>query len=162
MHEATTETRDGRICGPSPVAQLWPHLNLLGMGAWWAWIWLCYSSTRAFSILPSEVQPQAVRMMYLVSTLGIGFAMAFAALFWRRATRIVDDSHVVLGLGLVAGVATMLLAPSWAQLGPAAFTVCAFATGACTSVLCLRSGRLYGTLGLDECLSSGRCCTSRA
>ena len=111
MHE-TTNGRDARTAGPGPVAQLWPHLNLLGMGAWWAWIWLCYSSTRAFSILPSEVQPQAVRMMYLVSTLGIGFAMAFAALFWRRATRIVDDSHVVLGLGLVAGVATMLLAPS--------------------------------------------------
>lgn len=154
MHE-TTNDRDARTAGPGPVAQLWPHLNLLGMGAWWAWIWLCYSSTRAFSVLAPEVQPSAVRMMYLGSTLGIGFVMALAALWWRRATRVVDDTRVVCGLGIVAGVATALLAPAWMRLGGVGFQACAFATGACTSILCLRSGRLYGTLGLDECLTSG-------
>ena len=35
----------------SPLAEQWPYLRFLGLGAWWALIWLCYNSTEILSLI---------------------------------------------------------------------------------------------------------------
>lgn len=138
-----------------PVELQWPCLNLLGMGAWWAWIWLCYNSTQLFCILPPADQAASVRLMYLASTAGIALMCMAGGLAWRRATRLVANNALVVGAGLLAGVASALVAPSMLVLGGWAGAACSLLTGVFTSVLCLKSGHLYGQMGLGYTLTAG-------
>lgn len=153
MHLNGTGTGTGESV--RPITRMWPNLNLLGIGAWWGWILLCYNSTALVSLLPSGVELQAVRTMYLVSTPAIALAMLAAALGWRKATRLVDSNRLMLVISLVASVSTLAL-PFAAQRGiGVAYALLSVLTGVGTSVLCLKSGRLYGKLGLTDILTSG-------
>ena len=47
----------------SPLAEQWPYLRFLGLGAWWAWIWLCYNSIEITRMFPADQQPTYVLQM---------------------------------------------------------------------------------------------------
>lgn len=64
----------------SPVMDQWPDLRFLGMGAWWAWIWMCYSSVEIVNLFPEDKRPLMVFLMYLLSTTGIAATMVSSAL----------------------------------------------------------------------------------
>ena len=40
--------------GMSHLAEQWPYLRYLGLGAWWAWIWLCYMGTGLYALWPDD------------------------------------------------------------------------------------------------------------
>ncbi|MEE8717409.1 MAG: helix-turn-helix transcriptional regulator [Coriobacteriales bacterium] len=138
-----------------PIDLQWPCLNLLGMGAWWAWIWLCYNSTQLFCLLPDAMQPNAVRFMYLASTTGIALMTLVGGLFWRRATELVRSNSFVIAMAVGAGVASALITPLELYAGFAASVVAATLTGVFTSALCLKTGYLYGQMGLGYTLTAG-------
>lgn len=140
---------------PSPLAEQWPYLRFLGLGAWWAWIWLCYFSTRLVRLFPSDAAPSLVLHMYLISTVAIGVTMLVAAACRRRFTALVDSPKAVVAAGVLAACATLVVAFSDFLGGAPVFCVAAAVTGAGTGALCLKVGRLYGTVGLSDSLTAG-------
>lgn len=139
----------------APLAEQWPNLRFLGLGAWWAWIWLCYNSIEIMRMFPSDAQTSFVLQMYLFSTLGIGSSMFAAALAWKRVTPLVDRPAVVYAFGAFAGLSTILLGFSVVMGAGVFFALAAVFTGIGTSFLCLKVGRLYGSVSLGDSLSSG-------
>ena len=136
------------------IQQVFPNLNLLGLGVWWAWIWLCYQSMQVWATVP-EPSATSVRAMYLASTLAIGLTMTLAAPQWQVATKLVDNRAAIVAVSAVAGVATALLPLALTRVGTWLFVVMAALTGAATSVLCLRAGRIYGRLPLMDMIVAG-------
>lgn len=100
---------------PSPLAEQWPYLRFLGLGVWWAWIWLCYFSTRLVGQFPTDIRPSLVLQMYLISTVAIGLTMLAAGVANRFFTRLIDSRGPVLVAGALASAATLALAfpASW-------------------------------------------------
>ncbi len=144
-----------RESGMTPLAEQWPYLRFLGFGAWWAWIWLCYNSTDLMQLFPAEAQTASVLEMYLLSTLSIAVSvLAFAAL-WRRSTRLIDDKRFVIAGGALASLCTVLLGFSAVMGGGPYFIAASCLTGVGTSVLCLRAGRIYGSISLGDSLTAG-------
>lgn len=139
----------------SPLAEQWPYLRFLGLGAWWAWIWLCYNSTEIMRMFPAGDQTANVLQMYLFSTLGIAASMFAAALAWKRVTELVDSRFVVVGFGALAGLSTILLGFSVVVGAGVFFSLAAVLTGVGTSVLCLKVGRVYGSVSLGDSLTAG-------
>lgn len=141
------------------LAEQWPYLRYLGMGAWWAWIWLCYSDTGLFVLWPQGSFARQVGFMYLCSTPAIMCTLLLAALLWRRVTPLLGRRGCVLGVSACAalGVGLIAVAP---LLGAgvaewAAFAVGAVLTGVGTSVLALKTGDAYSALGRREVLTAG-------
>ncbi len=139
------------------LAEQWPYLRYLGLGAWWAWIWLCYTSTGLYAYWPAGDVSLArqVGSMYLFSTPAIMCVLLAAAALWRKATPLLGRRPLVVGvscLGLL-GSALIAVAP-WLQPFPA-FAVGAVLTGVGTSVLALKTGEAYGTLGARDVLTAG-------
>ena len=141
--------------GMRRLAEQWPYARYLGMGAWWAWIWLCYSATGLFALGPEGVFARQVGRMYLFSTPAIMVALVAAALLWRRVTPLLARRRVVVGVSLLGVAGTLLI--GLAPLGSAWVLVDAGAilTGLGTSVLALKTGETYGTLGGREALTAG-------
>lgn len=139
----------------SPLTEQWPYLRFLGLGAWWAWIWLCYNSVEITRMFPAESQTSYVLQMYLFSTLGIAASMLAAAFLWKRATELVDKRFVVIGFGAFAGLSTILLGFSVVMGAGVFFVLAALFTGVGTSVLCLKAGRIYGSVSLGDSLTAG-------
>jgi DNA-binding CsgD family transcriptional regulator len=92
--------------------------------------------------------------MYLFSTLAIGCSMLIAAVCWKRVTVLIDNRAVVVSFGLFATIATALLGFS-PILGHTSFIICAICTGLGTSFLCLKVGRIYGSVSLSDSLTAG-------
>lgn len=139
----------------TPLAEQWPYLRFLGLGAWWAWIWLCYNSVEIMRMFPADQQTSYVLQMYLFSTLGIAASMFAAAGAWKRVTRLVDKRFVVIGFGAFAGLSTVLLGFSVVMGAGAFFVLAALFTGVGTSFLCLKVGRVYGSVSLGDSLTAG-------
>ena len=139
----------------SPLMEQWPYLRFLGLGAWWAWIWLCYNSTEIMRMFPAGDQTANVLQMYLFSTLGIAASMFAAALTWKRVTALVDKRFVVVGFGALATLSTVLLGFSVVMGAGAFFFLAAVFTGVGTSFLCLKVGRIYGSVSLGDSLTAG-------
>lgn len=152
MVEAHRAEREDWI---SPLAEQWPYLRFLGLSAWWAWIWLCYNSIEIMRMFPADQQTSYVLQMYLFSTLGIAGSMFAAALAWRRMTALVDRRAFVIGFGALAGLSTILLGFSVVMGAGMFFVLAAVLTGAGTSMLCLKVGRLYGSVSLGDSLTAG-------
>lgn len=141
--------------GMHRLAEQWPYLRYLGMGAWWAWIWLCYSGTGLFAMAGSGAFAPMVGRMYLFSTPAIMLALVLAALQWRRVTPLLSSPRFVVGISLIAVVGTLLIGVSVVAGPPVIFAVGAVLTGVGTSVLALKTGDAYGTLGGREVLTAG-------
>lgn len=139
----------------SPLIDGWPNLTFLGLGAWWAWIWLCYSSIEITQLFPEQEHGMHVFLMYLVSTMGIALCMFVAARYWRRLTPLFDHRSLVVIFGLIATLATFLVGVSGLCGGSVLFYPAAFFSGVGTSALCLKTGRIYGSATLSETLFSG-------
>lgn len=137
------------------LAEQWPYLRYLGMGAWWAWIWLCYSGIGLFTLWPAGPWAPHVGTMYLYSTPAIACALVAAALMWRRATGLLLRRPFVVGLSClgVLGCALIALAPVLG--GTPCFVIGGLLTGLGTSVLALETGVVFGTLGRREVLTAG-------
>lgn len=147
--------KPGLIESATSFAAQWPFLRYLGMGAWWGWIWLCYNSVELMRLFPEQQQTTYVFNMYLASTLAIASAMVVAALMWRRSLLFVQRRGVVLAFSLLATLGTLVLGYASYLGGMVTFVVAAFATGLGTSVLCLRSGQIYGGIAMRESLTAG-------
>jgi DNA-binding CsgD family transcriptional regulator/uncharacterized membrane protein len=139
----------------TPLSEQWPYLRFLGFGAWWAWIWLCYNSTGLMRLYPSGDQAPRVLLMYLVSTVAIGVSTFALALLWRRSTKLIDSRAFVIGGGALASLFTVIIGYSAVMGGSWFFAVAAALTGVGTSVICLRAGRIYGSISLGESLTAG-------
>ena len=139
----------------TPLVEQWPYLRFLGLGAWWAWIWLCYNSVEIMRMFPAEHQTLYVLEMYLCSTIGIAASMFAAATAWKRATALVDKRAFVIAFGALASLSTVLLGFSTVVGAGVFFLTAASLTGVGTSVLCLRVGRVYGSVSLGDSLTAG-------
>ncbi len=136
-------------------AEQWPYLRYLGMGVWWAWIWLCYNSVEVMRLWPDAMQPANVMGMYRASTLSIAAMMIIAALCWRKFSDLVERRPVVVGFAVLASVSTLALGFVPLTGSTVAFIIAAMLTGVGTSMICLRCGVVYGSLAMRESLTSG-------
>ena len=139
------------------LAEQWPYLRYLGLGAWWAWIWLCYSGTGLYSLWTAGVTSFArqVGFMYLFSTPAIMCVLLVAAALWRRATPLLAKRPLVVGVSCLGVLGSLLIAFAPWLIGFPAFELGAVLTGVGTSVLALKTGEAYGTLGGREVLTAG-------
>lgn len=138
-----------------PLTEQWPSIRLLGLGAWWAWIWLSYNSTSIMRLFPSDRQPSLVLAMYLFSTLGIAACMIATALNWRTIAGLVGKRAFVIAFGSLGSIATVLLGFSFMMGEGAFFVLAALLTGIGTSALCVKVGQTYGNIALGDSLTAG-------
>lgn len=138
-----------------PLEEQWPNLRFLGLGAWWAWIWLCYSSTVVTGFFEPGAQTDYVIQMYLLSTPAIALAMLLAAVSFKRMGALISKRSFVLACAALASGATLLVELSGACGSQALFALAAILTGLGTSSVCLRAGGLYGSVALAESLIAG-------
>lgn len=138
-----------------PLEEQWPNIRFLGLGAWWAWIWLCYNSTTVMGSFPAGARPGHVLLMYLFSTPAIALVMLLAAAAYRWVEPRLGDGRIGFVFGFLAMLATLLLELSGIFESDAIFALAAVFTGIGTSFICLRVGRLYGSVGLGESLTAG-------
>ena len=140
----------------SHLAEQWPYLRYLGLGAWWAWIWLCYTSTGLYAFWPDDAlfAPQ-VGLMYLCSTPAIMCTLLLAAAFWHKVTLLMSHRLLVVAVSCLGVLGSLLIA--FAPMAPDVplFGLGALLTGIGTSILALKTGEVYGTLGGREVLTAG-------
>lgn len=141
----------------NPLKEQWPNLRFMGLGAWWAWIWLCYGSLVVMGFFSPDARPPHVFEMYALSTPAIACCMLVAACFNMRIETLIDkyDKTLCYCFGAFAGLATLLLELSGIFGSEPLFCASAVLTGVGTSYLCLRTGKLYGSVGLGESLTGG-------
>lgn len=141
--------------GAYRLSEQWPYLRFLGIGLWVAWIWLCYAGTSLFVNFPESNDVAYAGVMYLCSTPAIALALVGAAIAWRSVTPMLQNRLLVVGVSLLALVGVLLIAYSPYIGGDAVFYVGAVLTGLGTSVLCLKTGELLGSIGIRESLTVG-------
>lgn len=133
----------------------WPSLRLIGLGVWWGWIWICYSSSTLMQSYPAHEQTTYVMGMYIFSTFSIGLMVLLSSAFWKKWQTWVENSVVVVSFGLLASVATLAVAVSARFDARLAMMLFAVATGVGTSFICLRVGHVYGRTGLRDGFVNG-------
>ena len=142
--------------GMSHLAEQWPYLRYLGLGAWWAWIWLCYTGTGLYAFWPDDALfARQVGSMYLCSTPAIMCTLLLAAAFWRKVTPLMSRRHFVVAVSCLGVLGSLLIAFAPMAPGFPMFELGALLTGIGTSILALKTGEVYGTLGGREVLTAG-------
>lgn len=142
--------------GMSLLAEQWPYLRYLGLGAWWAWIWLCYMGTGLYALWPGDALfARQVGSMYLCSTPAIMCALLLAAAFWRKVTPLMSRRSFVVAVSCLGVVGSLLIAFAPMAPGFPLFEIGSMLTGFGTSILALKTGEVYGTLGGREVLTAG-------
>ena len=136
------------------VVEQWPNLAFLGFGVWIAWISLCYYSPEVTAFAPDSESMFYTLVMYVVSTLAIALCMFVGAANWRVLTPLLDRRGVVLGLGALAALSTFMLEVAGFIDNVALFCIFSFLTGVGTSALCVKVGRIYGSVSLADSLVS--------
>lgn len=126
------------------LGRQWPGLPYLGLGAYHAWIWLCYCSPLLAEGGAGPEQGSTVLSVYLVSTLTLSAALLLSALFSRRAECLVRKRAFVLGAGLVACAGTLVIAGAAQAGNDVLLCVGGVATGSSTAFVVLRLGCVYG------------------
>ena len=139
----------------SPLARQIPYLPFLGFGIWWAWIWLCYNSTELMQLFDVGVQSGYVLQMYIISTIAIGTSMFVAAGFSKRIASLIEKKSFVLAGGALACASTILVCFAGSLNNTVLFFIGSALTGIGTSVLCLKAGKLYSLIPLEESLTAG-------
>lgn len=157
MRNETIDTRNAEGDGVrvAPLEQQWPALRFLGLGAWWAWIWLAYGSTILEQGLPTEAGTQYVVIMYVVSTVTVALAALAWSLRWKSAEVLVRKPSVGYAFAVLACAACLGEFAAGVCGNGMAFGVCAALSGVGTSALCVRAGQIYGSVGLGESLVGG-------
>ena len=110
-----------------------PALALISPAFWIAWIELIYSGEAVLS--GSEPTALTITVNYAVSTLAMAGLLIVYGCMPGRMVKVIQNQMVVLGAGLMAGLATLLGAVTGSWLA----TLC---TGVFTSVLAIRFGLL--------------------
>lgn len=142
--------------GMSHLAEQWPYLRYLGLGAWWAWIWLCYMGTGLYALWPDDALfARQVGSMYLCSTPAIMCALLLAAAFWRKVTPLMSRRPLVVAVSGLGVLGSLLIAFAPMASDFPVFELGALLTGIGTSILALKTGEVYGTLGGREVLTAG-------
>ena len=136
------------------VVEQWPNLAFLGFGVWIAWISLCYYSPEVTAFVPESESMFYTLVMYVVSTLAIALCMFVGAANWRVLTPLLDRNGVVWGLGALAALSTFMLDVAGSIGNVPLFCVFSFLTGVGTSALCVKVGRIYGSVALADSLVS--------
>lgn len=142
---------EGRV---SPLEEQWPNLRFLGLGSWFAWIWLVYLSTAPLYVVPDAQRLSLLVRMFAISTTALVICLILAAVAWRKSGPLIAKSWFVFTSSAVACVGTLLVA-SGQMFSEAVFCIGSALTGIGTSVICLRSGQILGRVGLGESLVAG-------
>ena len=149
------QQQEGKLALGGGLTESWPNLMFLGLGVWWAWIWLCFSSTCLTNFLPAQAQGHYVMLLYVFSTFGIICCLIAGSVFWRQLTPLLDKRAFTVAFGAVASVATALVCLGGLIGSPVLMCVLGLVTGVGTSALCLKAGRIYGSVSLTESLTAG-------
>lgn len=152
---ASGEEKSKYTAGLYRIAEQWPALRYLGLGAWWAWIWICYNGTGLMNLLPEGTHADYVGLMYLISTPAIAAVLIVCAVFWRQATHLFERTWPVVAVSVIAALGTVMLAYSGFLGGDGVFALGSALTGLGTSALCLATGRVYGNANIRENLTAG-------
>jgi DNA-binding CsgD family transcriptional regulator len=157
MRNDTIDTRhfEGDDVRVAPLEQQWPALRFLGLGAWWAWIWLAYESTILEQGFPAENNTYYVIVMFVSSTIAVALATLAWSLRWKRTEGLVERPAVVYAFACLACAASFCQYLAGVYGAGPVFSVCAVLSGVGTSVLCVRAGQIYGSVGLGESLVGG-------
>jgi DNA-binding CsgD family transcriptional regulator len=150
-HEEEREFHSGLI------GTYWPDLKFLGLGIWWAWVLLLYSSTSIDALMFEDYKVENLWWMYIISTTSLAISLLIAALLWRKLTPERISNRVVYAFGLVATVSTLVVAYAPLISSPAfifVFIAASALTGIGTSVVCLKVGQVYGSVGLGESIAA--------
>lgn len=139
----------------SVLYDTWPNLMFLGLGVWWAWTWLFFTSTELSSLAVESMRQSSLLVMYLVSTVSIACMMLVAALLWQRLTPLIDRRGTVVCFGALGSAATLGVVCGAVLSCEPLFYISTALTGVGTSALCLKSGRIYGSISLSESLVAG-------
>lgn len=137
------------------LVESWPNLTLLGLGIWWGWVWLCFSSMQLSQFFPEAHQTQDVLVLYLVSTLAISGCMLVAIFCWKKITPLLDRRAFVVVFGIVAALSTLCLYCSAILCSNILFWIGAVLTGIGTSIISLKVGSVYGAAPLGDSLVAG-------
>lgn len=155
MTEQAAKQRAQEAPQLSVLYDTWPNLMFLGIGVWWAWIWLSFTSVQLSEYMVGFLNSSAVLVMYLVSTASIGLCMLAASFLWRTLTPFFDRRPVMVLFGAIGALGTLgVVAGAVLGLKPL-FYLATVLTGVGTSALCLKAGRIYGSVSLSESLVAG-------
>ncbi|MGI6033956.1 MAG: hypothetical protein ACOX69_11105, partial [Coriobacteriales bacterium] len=135
----------------------WPDLKFLGLGVWWGWVLLLYSSTSIDALMFEDYKLENLWWMYIISTTALAISLLVAAMLWRKLTPERVSNRLVYAFGFIATASTLVVA--YAPLVSSSifivvFTIGSALTGIGTSVVCLKVGQVYGSVGLGESIAA--------
>lgn len=130
----------------------WPALKYLGFGCYYAWIFLCYSSDVVFDGGSSVGGVPAQTVMYLLSTTALAVTLLIAAVFHKRAVKLVANARFVIVASVVASVATGLAAFTDQSAGNPAYWAGCVLTGVGTAFVSLRFGVMYSIMAARKAM----------